>query len=65
MLIVSPEPAADATDEISYLMAQNSLLCTVIITPKLAELQHPTSAQLIASIRKLFFEQPEVVDCKS
>jgi hypothetical protein len=64
-LIVSPEPAADATDEIIYLMAQNPLLCTVIIIPKLAELQHPTSAELIAPICKLFFEQPELVDCKS
>ena len=44
-LIVSPEPMADATEKISYLMAQNSLLCTVIIAPKLAELQHPTSAE--------------------
>ena len=64
-MVVSPEPAGDATDQIKYLMAQNSLLCTVIIAPKLAELQHPSSAELIAPICKLFFEQPEVVDCKS
>ena len=63
--VVDCKLASDAADQISYIMARNLLLCTFIIAPKLAELQHPTSAELIAPICKPFFELPEVVDCKS